>query len=114
MLYNLGWFESLDIANRTTSLNRTQLHIDDDGRYRIVVAHEDPGVQNWLDTSGLRQTMVTYRFIRTKNNPVPRCTVVALDALRSALPATTPTFGASERSAQILERQKHVARRFRN
>ncbi len=114
MLYNLGWFESLDIANRTTSLNRSQLHIDDDGRYRIVVAHEDPGVQNWLDTSGLRQTMVTYRFIRTKDSPVPCCSVVPLDDLRAALPATTPTFGASQRAAQIEERRKHIARRFRN
>ena len=114
MLYNLGWFESLDFANRTTSLNRSQLHIDHDGRYRIVVAHDDPGVQNWLDTTGLHQTMVTYRFIRTKNSPVPRCRVVPIDAVRAALPATTPAFGPTDRKAQIAVRQQHVARRFRN
>ncbi|CAB4724640.1 MAG: DUF1214 domain-containing protein [Actinobacteria bacterium] len=114
MLYNLGWFESLDFANRTTSLNRTQLHIDDDGRYRIVVAHEDPGVQNWLDTTGLSQAMVAYRFIRTTNSPVPHCTVVPIDAVRAALPATTPPFSAADRAAQIAVRQQHVARRFRN
>ena len=45
MLYNLGWFESLDFANRTTSLNGTQIHVDEDGAYRIVVAHRDPGLR---------------------------------------------------------------------
>jgi hypothetical protein len=114
MLYNLGWFESLDFANRTTSLNRTQLHIDPDGKYRIVVAHEDPGVQNWLDTTGLAQTMVTYRFIRTKSSPVPRCAVVPIDHVRDALPQSTPVFDAAARAAQIEVRQRHVARRFRN
>ncbi len=114
MLYNLGWFESLDFANRTTSLNRTQLHIDDDGRFRIVVAHEDPGVQNWLDTTGLRRTMVTYRFIRTTDSPVPRCRIVPLDEVRAAMPSTTPVFSATDRAAQIAVRQQHVARRFRN
>ncbi len=114
MLYNLGWFESLDFANRTTSLNRTQLRIDDDGRYRIVVAHKDPGVQNWLDTTGLHQSLVTYRFIRTSNSPVPTCTVVPFTDLRAVLPASTPEYDRATRTAQIAVRQRHVARRFRS
>lgn len=43
-------FNTLDFANRQTSLNRAQAQIDDDGMLRLVVAHEDLGVANWLDT----------------------------------------------------------------
>ncbi|MGH9025778.1 MAG: hypothetical protein ACRDWD_06650, partial [Acidimicrobiia bacterium] len=53
-LYNEAWFESLDIANRVVNLNGHQMHVDDDGKWRVVVAHYDPGVPNWLDTEGRR------------------------------------------------------------
>ena len=43
-LYNLAWWEALEYATRVTSLNHTQTRISDDGRVRVVVAHEDPGV----------------------------------------------------------------------
>lgn len=113
LLYNMGFFESLDIAHRVTSLNARQLHIDPDGRFRIVVAHRDPGVQNWLDTSGLRRTMLTFRYIRTATSPVPEARLVPADAIRGHLPGSTPTFGAAERAEQIERRRAHIARRFR-
>ncbi|HZP29634.1 MAG TPA: hypothetical protein VFC99_11825, partial [Acidimicrobiia bacterium] len=47
-LYSMGWFETLDFANRVTSLNHNQGHLSSDGRFRAVVAHHDPGVPNWL------------------------------------------------------------------
>ena len=47
------WGESHDFANHVSSLNGTQAQRDDDGHYRYVVAHRDPGVPNWLDTTGL-------------------------------------------------------------
>ena len=46
------WWESLDYASRHTSLNHHQATLDDDGVFRAVVAHQDPGVPNWLDTLG--------------------------------------------------------------
>ena len=51
-LYNLAWWEALEYASRVTSLNHTQTRVSDDGRFRVVVAHDDPGVPNWLDTEG--------------------------------------------------------------
>jgi hypothetical protein len=105
--------ESLDFTNRLTSLNGTQIHVDPDGRYRVVVAHQDPGVPNWIDTTGLSQAMIAYRYVRTSNQPVPVGRVVKIANLAGALPSGTPLITPDLRSRQIAIRQRHVARRFR-
>jgi hypothetical protein len=46
------WMQSLEFRSRQVSLNRRQLRLEEDGSYRIFVAHRDPGVPNWLDTEG--------------------------------------------------------------
>lgn len=56
-----GLWNTLDFANRQTSLNRAQAHVDPDGVFRAVIAHSDPGVANWLDTLGHRQGAVLMR-----------------------------------------------------
>ena len=114
MLYNLGWMESLDFANRLTSLNGHQMQIDDDGRYRIVIAHHDPGVPNWLDTTGLHEGMLATRYIRTSDVPPQSGQLVKFDQIREALASSTPTMTIDERRAQIAIRQAHVAMRFRH
>jgi hypothetical protein len=35
---------------RTGTLNMSQMAADNDGSFTSVVAHQDPGVYNWLDT----------------------------------------------------------------
>jgi hypothetical protein len=111
--YNAGWFESLDFANRTTSLNGHQIRVDDDGRFRLAIAHRDPGIENWLDTAGHRAGMVTYRWVLTTTEPAPACEVVPLAEVAERVAGTTPAFTAAERRAQIHRRQVAVARRFR-
>jgi hypothetical protein len=111
--YNAGWFESLDFANRTTSLNGHQIRVDDDGRFRLAIAHRDPGIENWLDTAGYRAGMVTYRWVLTTTEPAPECEVVPVAEVGARLAATTPGFTPAERRAQIHRRQVAVARRFR-
>lgn len=113
LLYDLGWFQSLEVRERLTSLNARQLHLDADGRFRIVVAHRDPGVANWLDTTGLRRTMLTYRYIRTATSPVPSVRVVPFDRVHAELPPGTRTIDASGRREQLARRRAHFARRFR-
>ena len=65
-----GLWNTLDFANRQTSLNRAQAHIDEDGMFRAVIAHADPGVANWLDTLGHQQGSVHLRFLPP---PGPAC-----------------------------------------
>lgn len=112
-LYNAGWFESLDIANRTASLSGHQIHVDDDGRFRVVVAHSDPEVPNWLDTEGRRAGLVSYRWVLASTAPAPTARVVPVAEIRSHLPSSTPTWTAEQRREQIARRQAAIARRFR-
>ena len=107
-----GWCW-LDFANRVTSLNDRQLHEDDDGLVRVLLSHTDPGVQNWLDTSELREGLFTYRYVRPTTAPAPRATLVKAAALWDLLPQSTPAFSESMRHDQVTTRRRGVARRFR-
>jgi hypothetical protein len=104
-------FVTLDYANRQTSLNHVQTRVDPDGRVRLVVAHRDPGVPNWLDCAGHAEGVIQYRWIWTRSNPRPRLRRLPWDALRRALPESTPAVSAAERRLAIAARQAHVARR---
>jgi hypothetical protein len=112
-LYTVPWFEPVDIANRITALNGRQVHVDDDGVVRIVIAHHDPGVQNWLDVAGLPTVAFFYRWIWAEASPTPVATVIPLADVRSALPTTTPSFGRTQRRAQVARRRAFLANRFR-
>lgn len=110
------WGESLDYANHQTSLNGFQAEPDDDGVVRYVVAARDPGVPNWLDTTGLQKGFTSFRWTYSQDpEQLPEITVstVQLEDLRGLLPATTRVVSPDERAAQIAIRQAHVQRRYR-
>ena len=99
-------------ASRTR--NHTQTRISDDGRIRVVVAHEDPGVANWLDTEGRREALLTLRwFWPLGDPPSPTARVVKLADVRAALPDDEPVVTPEQRRAEIKARRDHVAWRFR-
>ncbi|MGD8608927.1 MAG: hypothetical protein PVH21_16630 [Myxococcales bacterium] len=112
------WGQSLDYANRLTSINQAQAHRDDDGRLRYVIAHRDPGVPNWLDTTEHPSGYITLRTTFPQPPPADRqptvaCRVVPFQQIPQELPADTPRVTEEERRAQIAARQRHVARRYR-
>jgi hypothetical protein len=106
------WWESLDYADHQTSINGHQAVLDDDGIFRAVIAHHDPGIPNWLDTMGHRTGPMLFRWVISDSSPEPTCTVVAHDRIREHLPVSTPTVSAAERAATIRRRRAHVLRRF--
>lgn len=112
-LYSAPWFESLDMANRLVSLNCEQMQIDSDGRFRLVVAGRDPGIANWLDSEGRRSGMISYRYVWSRDAPVPAVRRIALAELHDHLPAATRRVDASARRDQVARRRAAVARRFR-
>ena len=105
------WFDSNDYANRQSSLNHEQIHVDADGRYRVVISQSDPGVPNWLDTGGHLEGLIQYRYIWTRNNPHPTIRSVPTAEVRSVLPAEHPQVSPEERRAAIAKRQDHLRRR---
>ncbi|RIL03056.1 MAG: hypothetical protein DCC71_15655 [Proteobacteria bacterium] len=101
-------FRSLDWAHHQTSLNHRQARVDADGRVRVVVAARDPGVANWLDTTGLAEGVFQYRFVWARTAPQPSASVVPLARLAGALPGDTARVTAEERRAQIAVRAGHA------
>jgi hypothetical protein len=112
-LATLSWFEQVDPVHRISSINQRQAHIDSDGRVRMVVAHEDPGVPNWLDTGGRREGLLTFRWFWPNADPSPTTEVLRRDALAARLPADTPKVAPDARRAQVAARKEHLAWRFR-
>ena len=111
------WGESFDYANRITSLNGFQSERDPDGALRYVIAHRDPGVPNWLDTTGHPEGFMAPRwayFVKPPQEswPTIRALKVRFDEILEHLPAGTRTVSAAERREAIRIRQLHVQRRF--
>jgi hypothetical protein len=74
--------QTLDYANRSVTLNRRQTRLEADGSFRIVVAHQDPGNGNWLDTEGRAFGLVFWRFFLPEGAiETPRAEVVAFGEL---------------------------------
>jgi hypothetical protein len=110
---NNYWLQSLDYAGRITSLNARQAHVDADGRIRYVLAHDDPGVPNWLDVQGHPWGPMVFRAALTETPAQPTSTLVPSGEVRDALPPDTPVVDERSRRAQIRTRRAHVASRFR-
>jgi hypothetical protein len=111
-LANWYW-ESIDYASRQSSLNGHQARVDPDGVFRGVIAHSDPGVANWLDTSGHQRGTIAIRFLFPESETSPALRAVKLADLPGALPDGTPRVGPSERAAVLDRRRRSVWRRFR-
>ncbi len=90
--FQLGslWYISLDYINHQTSLNGTQAQADPDGKIRIVVADENPGVTNWVETLGHRKGYLQFRWQRVSRELTaddgPTLELVDLDAVPGKLP----------------------------
>ncbi len=64
------WGETVDWRNRTAVINGDTAVRRDDGSVRLVVAHQDPGLPNWLDTAGHPKGSLSLRWFRS-NAPLP-------------------------------------------
>jgi hypothetical protein len=102
-------WSTLEYANRQTSLNQTQAQPDADGTYRLVLSHRDPGVHNWLDTTGLHCGVPILRQYRAQAPQIPATRVVKVDEVPALLPEARRTT-VEERQQQIAERREGVAR----
>lgn len=63
--------QTYDYGNRITSRNRANTTLEADGTFKMVIAHEDPGVYNWLDTEGRPSGSIFWRFF-LPTGPVER------------------------------------------
>ena len=116
--YVMDTFDLVDRSVRISSRNQRQTRVSDDGRIRFVLAGEDPGLANWLDTAGRRVGLCILRWFwptgETESGVGLTARVVPFADLRSALPDDEPVVSAEERAAELARRQEHLRWRFRS
>jgi hypothetical protein len=111
------WGTTLDIVDRTSSLNKAQSAPNPDGTYSFVLCPDDPGVHNWIDTCGMREGMLTLRMaefpeggprgeVRASGEVVKRA------ELRGHLPDGTTWLDEAGRAQQRAERAAAYRRRL--
>lgn len=112
------WLASLDHVERNGSLNTAQAEANADGSFTYVIAPSDPGVHNWLDTSGLREGSMLVRWQAlppsqtTAGGAVREIRRVRMRDLAETLPARTKTVDAAERGRSSRARAAAYARRY--
>ena len=112
------WGESLDFESHPSNLNPALMEMTQDGIYRWVVAHEDPGVPNWVSTTGLGHGFLTVRYTYEEQPPKEqwptlRVEKVKVADVRNHLPADTGTATGESREQATRVRHRHVQRRYR-
>jgi len=78
---NNYWMESLDYRYHRIHHNKHTTRYRPDGSFRLVVAHADPGVPNWIDTAGHASGTMGLRWIKASSHPQPTTRVVKLTEL---------------------------------
>jgi hypothetical protein len=110
------WGTTLDIVDRTGSLNKAQSVPNDDGTYTYVISPTDPGVANWIDSDGLTEGILTLRMAEFGGDgPTEdlgaRGRVVTLDYLEREVP-TLRRVSAEERAVELANRRAAYLRRL--
>ncbi len=75
---NNHWMESLDYRYHRIDLNHHGAALQADGSVRLIVAHRDPGLPNWLDTAFHQRGTMCLRWVRAESHPQPKARVVPL------------------------------------
>ena len=92
-----------------TTLNNTTAFADPDGYTYYVVSATNPGVTNWLDSSGVTSGEIFARFENLPDGTDPTGLAVTTELVPVAdvagyLPADTPTMSPAEYAADMSQR----------
>lgn len=111
------FMRSINYWKSTSSLNMLQMAADEDGKFTYVIAHQDPGIHNWIDTNGMRQTIFGQRWQAIPRGyagepPAMSTRVVKFKDLDRELPSGVRRIDATARQEQIALREAGFKRRF--
>jgi len=106
------WWQVADFTQRQSSLNARQVARDADGKVRVVIASEDPGVAHWLDPCGALRGVALVRWHTSRGAPVPSLARVPLARLRDHLPPGTREISPAQRRLALRARRHGVLRRY--
>ena len=72
------WFNTPDIPAHRCFLTGTDVQLDADGRYEVVLAPRSPGHPNWIDTAGLTEGIFAIRYLLPQERSLPDIEVISL------------------------------------
>jgi hypothetical protein len=84
---NNYWMESLDYRYHRIHHNAHTAQADADGGVTLVLAHQDPGHPNWLETAGHDNGTLCLRWVGAEAHVHPDTRVVKQAELRTVIPA---------------------------
>ncbi len=111
------WGESLDFESYPSNINAHFLETDDEKKAFWIVSHRDPGLVNWVSTTGVEHGYLSMRWTYSESPPKEqwpslKVSKMGLSELRGYLPQAREV-SRKEREAQRLVRHRHVQRRYR-
>lgn len=98
------FWDARDFHLRQNSLNGHQGHVDEQGVFRAVISHDDPGIVNWLDAGGHDKGLITVRYYDADSTPLVSLRKVKLSELAALLPASTPRVTPEARQKALRAR----------
>jgi hypothetical protein len=110
---NDPYFNALEYVYRCSSTNGAMASLSSDGKFRAVIALDDPGVPNWLDPAGFTEGGIYGRWYDCDSEPLPTIKRVKLAELRDHLPADTPVVSPEQRAEELRIRVRACQRRRR-
>lgn len=81
---NNYWMESLDYRYHNICISKGNATYKEDGSVRLVVAHQDPGQPNWIETCQHQEGTMCWRWYRLEDGAEavePHCEVVKLEEI---------------------------------
>ncbi|MDT8394713.1 MAG: hypothetical protein RQ761_12790 [Bacteroidales bacterium] len=81
---NNYWMESLDYRYFNICINKGNAAYRADGSVRVVVAHQNPGLPNWIETCGHNEGTMCWRWYRLEADAravEPECKVVKFNEI---------------------------------
>jgi hypothetical protein len=113
-----AWAIPFEFVHHLSSLTNGQATPNPDGTITYVIAAKDPGVHNWLDTTGFLTGVFGIRWQNLTDDSRMATAVrdakrVKLSELAAALPPGTAKMTPGDRAAQIAARTASWDRRLR-
>lgn len=113
MMTNMGTFlNSMDYLYRPISYTPSRTKVDSDGKIRLVMAHQDPGFYNWIDTQGFERGVLVNRNQATDYITEFNTKVVKFTDLGQHMPADAVRVTPAEREKLMLLRFHAITRRY--
>jgi hypothetical protein len=108
-----AWTKPINYLNRQSDINQRDAVIDADGKFRVVISLEDPGVANWLDTDGHKEGTIVGRAYLPRATPaVPLVRRIKVRDVNRHLPPDTVYVTQEDRRSRLNRRRNGLLKMF--